>query len=519
MTDTSARPDKTRTWEPAEPSARPRRRWWRWLLAAVLIGVLLLLVFLPQILSLGPVRRCALREASRLLPVRVDAADWSLSWFGEQAVEGVEVRSAEGRRLARVGRVTLGSGLLDLAMDRRRLGPVSFDDAEVWVDDLRAALAAPPPAGAPPEGPAEGPAEGPPAPPEPAAPPPPAPEPPPVTPPAPPAEPGPAPMVLESVTVRGLVLHVGGGERLRIDGPCRVEARLAGPLPAEGPWHRRLAGMEGDGSLEVDRFTCAALVGGQVAVRWKLADGVLDLSPDPDRPSRLALAGGTVTLPGRIDLRGPQARLLVDEETRVIEGLPLAGPQVRQYIKYASPILAASVKASGRLTLDLVHLDLPLGKDAAETTQGEIRYRIDQFRTELIGPLGRLVRAVGGQTQSVTQTLGPVRVLLRDGTFHIPEHRLRYTDEVSLAFGGQIGLDKRMNVTVGVPLTRPLMERYNISKRVIPYLEDTRFAVPLGGTIDEPQIDNEALAKQLGELALEALKREALKRLGEWLER
>jgi len=308
-------------------------------------------------------------------------------------------------------------------------------------------------------------------------------------------------------------------ETIRMAGPYRAQTRLAGSLPAEGPWHTRLAGMEGEGTLVIDRFTYTTLTGGEGTVRWRLSDGVLNLSPDPERPSRLALAGGRVTLPGRLDLSGKQPRFIVDREARVIENLPLAGPEVREYIKYASPILAASVGAEGRLTLDVLRLDLPLGKGGREKAAGDLRYHIDEFRTELMGPLGRLVQTVGGETGSVTQPLGPVRVTLRDGVFHIPEHRLRQTEEVSLAFAGRIGLDKRMNVTVGVPVTRPLMERYNVSQRAMPSLEDIVIAVPLEGTLDDPQIDNEALAKRLGELALEALKREALKRLGDWLER
>jgi len=43
--------------------------------------------------------------------------------------------------------------------------------------------------------------------------------------------------------------------------------------------------------------------------------------------------------------------------------------------------------------------------------------------------------------------------------------------------------------------------------------------VPLGGTIDNPEVDNRALAKRLGQLAVEAIKREALKHLGDWLKR
>ncbi len=306
-------------------------------------------------------------------------------------------------------------------------------------------------------------------------------------------------------------------ETVGMAGPYRAKARLAGPLPAEGPWHVRLAAMAGEGELQVNRFTYATLTGGEGTVRWRLADGVLDLSPDPDQPSRLAVAGGSVTLPGRLDLRGPQPRLRVDEETRVVEDLPLAGEEIREYVRYASPVLAASVQASGRLTLDVRRLDLPLDEGAAEKAEADLRYHIDEFQTELMGPIGRLVRLGGAEEKTVTQTLGPVAVTLRDGAFRIPEHRLKYTETVSLAFGGRIGLDKQMNVTVGVPVTRALMERYKVSRRAMPYLEDVVLAVPLEGTIDDPQIDNRALAKRVGELAAEAIKREALKHLGDWL--
>jgi len=308
-------------------------------------------------------------------------------------------------------------------------------------------------------------------------------------------------------------------ETLRLSGPYRVLVRLAGPLPAEGPWHRRLASMEGDGLIEVGHFTYVTLAGGEGTVRWDLADGSLRLSPDPDEMSRLTLADGTVTLAGRIDLTGREPHLVIAEPVRAIEDLPLAGEQIREFLKYASPVLAASVGASGRLTLDVQALDLPMAEGAGDRAVGDFAYHIDEFQTQLMGPLGRLVEATAAEPQSIAQTLGPVQVRLRDGVFHVPEHDLRYTETVSLRFGGRIGLDKRMNVMVGVPVTRALMQRYNVSERAMPYLKDVVLAVPLSGTIDAPEIDSKALAKRLGELALEAIKRETLKRLGDWLKR
>ena len=325
---------------------------------------------------------------------------------------------------------------------------------------------------------------------------------------------------------------------LTLAGPYRLQTRLAGPLPetsdappvaidvaagADEPevptWHRHLAPMQGDGALTVSRFTYATLEGGDGTIRWALGDGVLRLSPDPTVPSRLTVAEGAVTLAGRIDLTGDEPHLVIDERVRVIENLPLAGEQVRAYLKYASPVLAASVGARGLLTLDVVSLDVPLGGDARRQAVGDLVYQIDQFQTELFGPLGRLVTAGGGQGRSVEQTLGPIEVTLRDGVFTIPDHTLQYTPTVGLQFGGRIGLDKRMNVMVGVPVTQALLEKYKVSERALPYLQDVVLAVPLTGTIDDPQLDNQALAKRIGELALEAIKRETLKHLGDFFKR
>jgi len=343
-------------------------------------------------------------------------------------------------------------------------------------------------------------------------------------------------------------------ENLRLTGRYRARARLAGPLPPEGPWNQRLAALEGEGTLEIGRFALAAITGGDGTVAWRLADGVLDLGPGEPPPSgsdtgtsagaaaggpagapgasgaetpaaaaaapgTLKVAGGTLALAGRVLLAGEKPRFVITQPARVIRDVPLEGEAVRDTIKYASPVVAASVTGSGRFTMDVLSLDLPLAEGAGGEAKAVLRYRIDDFRTELLGPILKLVQVGGGKASTIPQTLGPVEITLRDGVFDIPEHDLRYTETVSLRFGGRIGLDKRMNAIIGVPVTRALMERYKVSERAMPYLEDVTIAVPLGGTVDDPEIDNQALAKRLAELAVEAIKREALKHLGDWLKR
>jgi len=342
-------------------------------------------------------------------------------------------------------------------------------------------------------------------------------------------------LTLDAQRVRSLL-----GETLpatvRMSGPWNATGEVAGPLTKDEQWHRRIARLQGRGRLDVKRFEYETLTGGDGTVHWRIGEKKIFLSPDEassaaaENPSRLALAGGHVNLGGYVDLSGEVPSLVVAKRLRVLDNVPLEGRQVRDYLRYASPVLAASVSAKGNLSVAIESLVVPLGDDPREkdlpeeqktpiakrvTAAGQ--YWIDDFQTELIGPLGKLLQAAGGSAQTVAQPFGPVKVTMQRGILRIEEHDLRYTDAVRLRFGGAIGVDKRMNVIVGVPLTPAMLARYKVSASAMPYLKDLVIAVPLTGTIDRPRIDQQAFAKRLADIAIEVIKRQTLERLGDWL--
>ena len=336
-------------------------------------------------------------------------------------------------------------------------------------------------------------------------------------------------VTLDAERVRAML-----GERLpatvRLSGPWRLVADVAGPLPGDGPWHRRIARLEGGGRLDVKRFEYETLTGGDGSVAWRIGQKQIRLSPDPRNPSRLALAGGHVNVGGSIDLSQETPRLVIARRLQVLDGIPLEGQQVQDYLRYASPVLAASISAKGNLSLALDRLVVPLGDDPREANLPEEKrtpiatrvaaagaYRIDDFQTELIGPLGKMLKAAGGPAQTVVQPFGPVKVVMERGLLQITEHDLQYAAGVTLRFGGTIGVDKRMNVIIGVPLTPELLARYKVSATAMPYLKDIVIAVPLTGTIDKPRLDTNAFTKRMADIAMEAIKRRAIEGLGDWL--
>jgi len=303
---------------------------------------------------------------------------------------------------------------------------------------------------------------------------------------------------------------------LRLSGPWRVAGRAAGPLPSAGPWNQRIAGLAGDGTIGVATFQYEKLSGGNGTIRWRLASGVISIA-DPAQPSPLVLAGGRMNLAARVDLKGPVARLVIPQALRLLEDVPLSDPGVQDYVKFGSAVLAGSVNPQGRLGLEIDSLDLPLAAAEKNKAVGTGRFWIDRFQTQLSGPLATFLASYGTPTQSPVQKFGPVLVRLEGGVLRISEHSLLLSQDTTLLFHGNIGLDRQLDFEVNFPLSEKMLARYGAGTKAMPYLVDQKISVPLTGTLDKMHLDDRVVAKRLGEMALEALKRRAVQELGNLL--
>ncbi|MCX5675864.1 MAG: hypothetical protein NTX87_12735, partial [Planctomycetota bacterium] len=303
---------------------------------------------------------------------------------------------------------------------------------------------------------------------------------------------------------------------LALSGPWRVAARVAGPLPPAGPWNQRIAGLAGDGTIAVARFQYEKLSGGNGSLRWRLASGVISIA-DPAQPSQLVLAGGRMNLAARVDLRGPVARLVIPQALRLLEDVPLSDPGVQDYVKFGSAVLAGSVNPQGRLGLEIDSLDLPLAAAEKNKAVGTGRFWIDNFQTQLSGPLATFLASYGTPTQSPVQKFGPVLVRLEGGVLRISEHSLLLSQDTTLLFHGNIGLDRQLDFEVNFPLSEKMLARFGASTTAMPYLVDQKISVPLTGTLDKMHLDDRVVAKRLGEMVLEAAKRRAVQEFGNLL--
>jgi hypothetical protein len=301
---------------------------------------------------------------------------------------------------------------------------------------------------------------------------------------------------------------------LRFAGAWGISGRASGPLPSAAvPWNQKIAGLAGEGAIELAMFQYEKLSGGKGTLRWRLAGGQI-LVADPAQPSRLTLAGGRLNLAARVDLKGAIARLIIAQPLLLLEDVPLSDPGVQDYLKFGSAVLAGSVNPEGRLYMEIDSLDLPLAAEEKNKAVGTGKFRIDKFQTELSGPLAALLASYGTPRQSPVQTFGPVLVQLANGILRISEHKLLLSNDETLLFHGNIGLDRSLAFEVNLPITDKMLGRFGANATAVQYLQNQKISVPMTGTIDKPQLDDRVVAKRIGEMVVEAMKRRAVEELG-----
>ncbi len=306
--------------------------------------------------------------------------------------------------------------------------------------------------------------------------------------------------------------------QLRMAKTWGITANVRGPWPRQGAWNEKAANLTGDGIVETGSFAYRGLAGDQGKIRLRLADGQLVLAPDAKQPSRMSVNEGTVTLGGRADLRATPASYDLSEHLLAADRIRLNEEVTREFLKFTSPILAVSVKPGGLLSTSIEEAHVPLAEGQAAKARVRGQVWIDGFQAELSGPLGQLVQWAGAPTQMPVQKLGPFDLDLKDGTFRISNQQLKIREGLALRLNGTVGVDGKIQVTVGMPLTAALLKRFGVSEKVLPMLADQEVRVPLKGTVDRPELDEKALGAEVVRMGLEALRRKAIQDIGSWID-
>lgn len=248
---------------------------------------------------------------------------------------------------------------------------------------------------------------------------------------------------------------------------------------------------------------------GKARLGWHSADlyglpigaGELDLQLAESivkmKPQSIAVSGGKLHLSPTIDCRSPYPLLNLPPGA-LVENIALTPQLCQTWLMYVAPLLAKATRAEGRFSVALEEAIVPIFDPYRSTVRGQLEVQQGQVGP---GPLAQQILVAAGQikalagqqsTPSTTWLVIPpqkMAVDARDGRVHHRGFTMQAQD-VQIVTRGSVGFDQSLAIAADVPIR----DQWVANKPLLAAMRGTSLTLPVGGSLNKPQIDTRALA-------------------------
>lgn len=273
--------------------------------------------------------------------------------------------------------------------------------------------------------------------------------------------------------------------------PFRVAGTLAGP---------DLNGIDAEAGVDLDELAAFGLHLGSTPILVRARGGSVAVEP-----ISTTLNEGHIRLEPELDRSGPDGPTLRLGKNSTIRDAKINDEVSRRVLAYVAPVLEDATTVTGRVSVDLDHAEIPLtaGRSRATRLEGAVVFSEVEFAP---GALADQMLQAAGRRDARLRLDQPVTLTIADGRVNQRGLSVPIGGLTRVDVEGWVGFDRRMSLKASLPVT-PAMLGDN------PLLSDiaagTRVTLPVGGTLDRPEVDRDALNDHLKELGKSLLTRGA----------
>jgi hypothetical protein len=259
---------------------------------------------------------------------------------------------------------------------------------------------------------------------------------------------------------------------IRFTGQGKDPFWLRGPLTS--------ADSQGEATLNWSGAYLYGFQAGPGQLKAKLAQGVIRAEP-----IACDLSEGKAKLAPRIRLNPLPAEAslepgLVADQVRI-------NPTMCQYaLSYVAPALAGVTTAEGRISIQLERCRLPL----ADPGQGDLAGKLVVHTVEVgPGPLvAQIASALGYTSPAKLSRESSIPFWVQNRRIHHEGMELVFPD-VTVRTSGSVGFDRSLQLVVSMPVPEKWIGQNPLGTA----LRGQVLALPVAGTLDQPQLDRRAL--------------------------
>jgi hypothetical protein len=248
-------------------------------------------------------------------------------------------------------------------------------------------------------------------------------------------------------------------------------------------WHGPLSLDKGQAAAEL-KWDQAYVYGfdiGPAAIKPKLEAGVLSIEP-----MQVAVSQGKMFLAPKVRL-APEPMELTMPAGVLAQQVQITPDMCDMFLKYIEPVVAGVTEARGSFSIELVKCRLPL----SNPKMGELAGKFIVHDVE-IGP-GPLIKELAilmeREKPAQLRKESVVKFEMYQGRIYHDNMELVFPD-FSIHTKGSVGIDDQ---TLSVLAEMPIPPKWLVNNPLASSLKNQTLAIPLGGTLSNPQLDKNKL--------------------------
>jgi len=249
------------------------------------------------------------------------------------------------------------------------------------------------------------------------------------------------------------------------------------------------------------------LILGPADLRARLANQIVSFSP-----IEISVNDGYLRCTPEITFQQVPSLLIVAPGT-VLDRISITRQMCNEWLKYVAPLLADATRIDGQLSVDLDHARVPLENSHDSDIQGVATIHSGDVRPgPLAEPFIDIVRririiarrqplaGIDSSDPRLTMTEQKVKFRLTGGRVHHQDMRVQLGD-MPIRTSGSVGLDETLDLVAEIQIPETWIREGSIFSS----WKGKVIQIPIRGTLNDPDIDESAIANIATELIPDAV--------------
>jgi len=281
---------------------------------------------------------------------------------------------------------------------------------------------------------------------------------------------------------------------LDLAGRRPVSLNFASTYPTDDP-NSLMANLDASSSASFESAHYKGLNVGPTAVEVQIEQGMMTITP-----FTTTVNNGQLNFAANANFKEKSRLLRTPEPMLLAQGIELNKEMTAQLLQYVNPLFANVTGISGIANFQCEKLAIPLAADSGVQAEVVGTFSASDVLVEASGLLDEILKASGENLRGQKLTVRPTRIAFQNGVVQYSNMQIDVGDN-PITFGGRIGQDGKLDMTVTLPWTlRGRTARVGRDRDAGP-----RIDVSLTGTIDRPKLDLGRLLQDQVFKALEGL--------------